>query len=459
MTSVVRFGLASLLLLAAARTFAASSVDAATFLRQTERYADGVRVTGVRADDAMLALDLRRFDVFARNVQLVTDDGHGNVKHLPRPLTRYYTGRVAGDGGGSVFLAVEPDGRARGIVDRDGAAASLDGDAAHPLRLVPIDTRAPRADGGFRCDSDDLAQARGIIEKAQTEKVQSATPATPAGVTRPFRARVAIETDYEFFQKFNDAPRAIAYVGDLIGYASTKYLAEIDTRLEVAYVRLWTSADDPWTNETSSNCALYGFGAYWNANMTGVSRSFAHMLSARQIGGGSAWIGALCSAPFSISISSGACNFGSGTLNAGGDYGYTGRLSGNFNAGNPQVIWDVEAPAHEIGHNFNSPHTHCYNGIGGNPDPIDRCFNGEFNCYAGATSLPGPAGQGSGTIMSYCHLISPGMANISMSFGTGHAYGTAPARVATRMRGYVANLAQTNPACVVDDTIFADGFE
>ena len=455
MTRAIRL-LAPLLLLAAAKAFAATSVDAATFLHQTDRYADGVRVTGVQADGTTITLDLRRFEVFARNVQLVADDGRGNVQHLPRPLTRYYTGQVAGTGG-AVFLAVEPDGRARGIVDRDGAAASIDGGAGRALRLVTIDMSTPRADGGFRCDSDDLAQARDIVERARTESPPVA--AAPAGVTRPYRARAAIETDYEFFQKFNDAPRAIAYVGDVIGYASTKYLAEIDTRLEVAYVRLWTSAADPWTNEQSSNCALYEFGQYWNANMSGVSRSFAHMLSARQTSGGSAWIGALCSAPFSVAISSGACNFGSGTLNAGGDYGYTGRLSGTFDAGSPQVIWDVEAPSHEIGHNFDSPHTHCYNGVGGNPDPIDRCYNGQVGCYSGATSLPGPSGQGSGTIMSYCHLLSGGMSNISMSFGTGHAYGTAPERVATRMRNYVANLVQTNPACVVDDTIFADGFD
>jgi hypothetical protein len=452
MTRIFRCGAALLLAVATAPALAAPSVDAATFVRNSGRYVDRVRVTGIGADGAVLALDLRRFEVFSRDVQLVVDDGHGKVQRLPRPATRYYTGRI--DGGGAVFLAIEPDGRTRGIVDRDGASASIDGDASRALRLVPIDTSAPRSDGGFRCDSDDLAQARGMVERARAE-----TPAPSAsGPTRPHRARAAIETDYEFFTKFNDAPRAIAYVGDVIGYASTKYLAEIDTRLEVAYVRLWSSADDPWANETSANCALYGFGTYWNTHMTGVSRSFAHMLSARQTSGGSAWVGALCRGAFAVNIGTG-CTFGSGTQNAGGDYGYTGRLSGAFNAGNPQVIWDVEAPSHEIGHNFNSPHTHCYNGIGGNADPIDQCYSGETGCYAGAVSLPGPQGQGSGTIMSYCHLRPGGMSNISMSFGTGHAYGTAPERVASRMRSYVQNLAQTNPACIVDDTIFADGFD
>lgn len=442
-------------LLVSAQASAASSTDAATFLRRHAGYADGVRVTGVRAAGTTVALDLHPFEVFARHAEIVVDDGHGKVQKLPRPDTRYFRGRVVGNGGGSAFLAVEPDGRARGIVDGNGAAATFDGDATHALRLVPIDAGAASKEAGFHCNEEDLAQAREVVDQAR-----AAAPALPAGtVARPYRARVAIDTDYEFFQKFADAPAALAYVGDLIGYASTKFLAEVDTRLEIVYVRLWSGADDPWADEISANCALYGFGTYWNTHMGGVSRSFAHMLSGRQTSGGSAWIGGLCRAPFSLSLPHGYCNFGEGSLPAGGDYGYTGRLHGDFVAGNPQVLWDNEGMTHEIGHTFNSPHTHCYAGIGGNADPVDQCYSGESGCYSGAASLPGPIGQGSGTIMSYCHLLPPGLGNIGMTFGTAHPYGTAPERVPARMNDYVASLAQSNPDCVFDDTIFTDGFE
>src|SRR5262249_24818876 len=89
----------------------------------------------------------------------------------------------------------------------------------------------------------------------------------------------------------------------------------------------------------------------------------------------------------------------------------------------------------------------CYNNVGGSPDPIDKCYSGESGCYSGATSLPGPAGAGSGTIMSYCHLLSGNYRNISMTFGTNFAYGTQPGREAAQMNGYIG-VAAANASCL-----------
>jgi hypothetical protein len=445
-----------LCLLAATDALAVRGTDAAAFLRGTQPAARDVRLTGVKAGNETVTLELHRYEVFARDVKLVADDGQGNVQSLPRPRTRYYSGHVV-ETGATAFLAVEDDGSARGLADADGTAFSLDAKPGGALHLTVIDMDAPDRQGGFRCGVDDLAQARDVIDDARSAARTQASPSTRG--TLPYRARAAIETDYQFFQRFNDSTDAARYVADLLAYASARYVAEINTRLEIVFLRLWTSAADPW-NETTSNCSLFEFGSYWNTNMTGVSRTFAHMLSGRSTGGGVAWVGALCSGPFSTTVSN--CSFGNGNLAVGGDYGFTGNISGNFDPGNPQVVWDIVASSHEIGHNFNSPHTHCYGGIGGNADPIDRCYagqGGQTGCHSGATSLPGPAGQGSGTIMSYCHLLSPGMSNVSFRFGNGHPYGTAPERVPARMTARMNDLAQSNPACVVDDTIFADGFD
>lgn len=71
--------------------------------------------------------------------------------------------------------------------------------------------------------------------------------------------------------------------------------------------------------------------------------------------------------------------------------------------------------------NFNSPHTHDYCNIGGDPAPVDSCVKG---CRAGGSlptcSAPTPYfNGGAGTIMSYCHLLRGGDNNVALTFGMG----------------------------------------
>src|SRR4029450_5083545 len=106
-------------------------------------------------------------------------------------------------------------------------------------------------------------------------------------------------------------------------------------------------------------------------------------------------------------------------------YGFTANIGGSFNINRPTVVWDLYSVSHEIGHNFGSPHSHRYKGPHGNARPIDQCYGGESGCYSGGTSLPGPAGTRSGTIMSYCHLVG-GYGAIALTFGTNFAYGVQP---------------------------------
>jgi hypothetical protein len=58
----------------------------------------------------------------------------------------------------------------------------------------------------------------------------------------------------------------------------------------------------------------------------------------------------------------------------------------------PAYSYDVVVVAHELGHNFGSPHTHNCGWVGG---PIDTCYFLEGGC----TGTPHPT---VGTIMSYC---------------------------------------------------------
>jgi hypothetical protein len=415
-----------------------------------------LRVENVETADTgeTSAFVLERFNVFTADAKITVHGAQGD-EELPPPANAYFRGTVAGQPGSRVFLAVLPDGTAQGMVNEGEEMYLIGGDdepAAKalraPLAMHRIDPRALKASRGegFQCDNELLPPGRSTLEgldfTRQAPAGLAAKAAIPAKLAA-YQARVAIESDYEFYAKFNDATKASTYVGNLIGYASTIYQAEINTSLAVQSISLWTTSSDPWT-QTSATCGLMEFGRYWNLNKTGVSRSIAFFMSGRA-GSGVSWTGTLCSGAFG---SSSNCPGVPTDAPWGGGYAFTAGMSGSFNISSPTVVWDIMSVAHEIGHNFNSPHTHCYNGIGGNASPVDQCRSGESGCYVGTQTLPGPVGAGSGTIMSYCHLLTGAYTNITMTFGTSHPYGVQPARVPSRMSAYVASMAAANPACL-----------
>ncbi|HKI02824.1 MAG TPA: M12 family metallo-peptidase [Thermoanaerobaculia bacterium] len=417
----------------------------------------------------LTAFVMERFEVFAPDAT-ITVHGAGGERVLPAPRNAYFRGTVDGQPRSRVFLAVLEDGSTQGIVNgEDGETYLIGGDTPETkaLALAPLAMRqvgiraldALPAGGGFTCGNDRLPQDQKPLGDLDLGAAPpEAAVAEPAALPL-YRARVAIETDFEFYSKFNSVTNATNYVGNLLGYASTIYSNEINTTLQVQSTSLWTTSGDPW-GQTSTLCGLMEFGRYWNLNKTGVSRTIAHFLSGKSLGGGVAWVGVLCSGAFGGSAT---CPGLATDAPWGGGYGFTANITGAFNINNPTVVWDIMAVSHEIGHNFNSPHSHCYNNLGGNPSPIDQCYAGECanGCNCNSAALPGAAGTGSGTIMSYCHLLSPGMSNVSLNFGTSHPSGVVPGREAARMSAFVVSRALSSPSClaVQANGIFSDGLE
>jgi hypothetical protein len=415
----------------------------------------GLRVENVQVPETgeAAAFALERFEVFADDATVTIHGKDGAAKTVPAPANAYFRGTVVGEPGSRVFLAAFPDGRTEGIVNRAGETYLIGGDETPtkaldaPLemrRVEPVLMKAARGEG-FACANAKLPQNQHPLEELVPGTApQQVSAVTAATGTVQHTARVAIETDYEYYARFNNTTNATNYVGNLIGYASTIYVNELNTSLVVQSVSLWTTTSDPWT-QTDTLCGLMEFGRYWNKNRTNVTRTIAHFLSGKNLGGGIAWIGVLCSGSFGASAN---CPGLATDANWGGGYGFTASISGAFDINHPAVMWDIMAVAHEIGHNFNSPHSHCYNGIGGSSSPIDQCYSGESGCYSGPTSLPGPAGAGSGTLMSYCHLVRGSYSDISLSFGTNFPYGVLPGREAARMSSHVTTVASGNPSCL-----------
>lgn len=470
MSSFQRTILAAALLSAPAAAEAATSSLAANGLTSTARTIEvggAVRIEGLRDRDAARVETFvgERFEVFTPDarIEVVGDAG---ATDLEIPANVYFKGMFEGVAGSRVLISVLAGGTVRGVAtDWAGASLILPAlDGVPELRRIDP-TRLP--DRKFSCGQSSLTTP---FDPASTEAPQLRDAAFLAPAPA-HTARVAVDTDFEFYQLFNDVLDASNYVADIIAFMSILYEDEVDTSIQLPYLRLWTTSADPW-NQVNPACNLFDFGKRWNDTQGAVSRTLAHMMSGKNNGGGVAWVGVLCSPAFNFDSSTYGCTF-SNTANYGGGYGYTGDMDGNFVYENPGVLWDIVATSHEIGHNFNSPHSHCYANVGGNPSVVDTCFNGDCGgtgCYCGTVGYPGAGtasggtqGTGAGTVMSYCHLRPGGFSNVTFTFGEGHPFGVAPDRVPARMMNHVAAVSGSNAACLAfipgSSVIFRHGFD
>ncbi len=439
---------------------------------------DGLTRTGA----GQTWLKLSPTPIFTDDARMVVVGG-GHVREHALPAVRHYIGHERDDPGSVAFVSVHPDGRIRGWLRHGGRIEAFGrepGETVSVLSLSRVDMSDPSSSRPFSCGTDALTHRHPESELAVADgKPPPSQTAAQNTIAIPDAARqtdavtggvrwmgVAIDSDYEYYQRFNNAGAAATYAADLIGYTSLMYRNETNTGLLIPFLRVFDQPGDPWNQTGSTSCSLYEFGLHWHQNQGQVQRSFAHLLSGKDLGGGIAWLGTACrTSNQNFDISDDDCPGLPTTAPYAGAYGVSASLAGNFNPANPQSVWDIVVVSHEIGHNLSSPHTHCYGNVAGNPAPVDQCYVESppqgLLCHAGATALPGPQGQASGTIMSYCHQRPGGLSNIALSFGTGHPYGVQPARVPNRIRGFVD---QVPASCLFEpgpgnDAIFANGFQ
>jgi len=322
-------------------------------------------------------LELQRLDVLAPDAVFhaasIDADGHIRTEVLPTPRVDCFHGQVAGEPESHVYLAIGSTG-ANGWIERDGELHVI---TTHPIEgwtaIYDLKTIDP-ADMNwtdFHC----------ATEAAMPDHDQAKASTRSRGDIGCLSMLMAIETDWEFAGLFGgDLVATAEYIQTLIGAVSSIYDRDIGIKITVSYSRLWSDSDDPWTGSDSGN-QLGQFQGHWETHMDHISRQMAHFLSGRNLGGGVAYLGTLCT-----SLA----------------YAVSGNLGGSFpvplednNGGN----WDPMVVAHETGHTCGSGHTHdSYS------PPIDGCGNGDCT------------DANLGTVMSYCHLCSGGLSNMVMAF-------------------------------------------
>lgn len=404
--SVWFFPLAALLL-SAATLRAQTAVDDRVFRGLDGPLASSARVIiePITLDDgSAVTLEVSPVEVFAKGAEIVLHGEGGDLRIAP-PSDRWFVGRIREDPSSLAVLARGASVRGFIVLEDRVAAISAEqgpyGDSPGGRTLVTTFSRernVPDSMRTFHCGSDELP-----IPVPMTQGLSSPQSADSSVM---YYAGIAVETDHELYAKFGSATGLSKYVGDLFAAASAVYQRDVLVTLQVNYLSIWTTTSDPWA-ATSLSPALSEFTNYWNSNRTAVPRVVAHMLAGRSLGGGIAYLSQLCS------------YFG---------YGVSGSLSGVAPVNITTTYWDFLVVTHELGHNFGSPHTHCYS------PPVDRCYSGEGGCYVGPTSVP----PEKGTIMSYCHTLSGGYSNIKMYLGVP---GEPSAPVATTIRSYVEGVA------------------
>jgi len=355
------------------------------------------------SDGSTVNLRLMRVDPFTADARIVVveADGQGGIveREIERPELSAWAGEVSGRPGSRAFIArsaaglhgyIQFEGHTE-IISSGQSGLGLDpmiADASALPVVTPICSEPPPMDPADALH-DDVPEFTGY------------------SLTGPCRQLpVAVDTDQELLAKFSgNVSNASGYVATIFAAMADIYSRDFNIRPSVCYLRWWTTTD-PWTSTGTSN-QLTQFRTYWNSNMRSTPRALATLLCGRSLGGGVAWLNAVCAS----------------TSGSGYGYSVSAELAGAF----PYPIqnqngnnWDILVTSHEIGHNMSAFHTHELG--------VDDCYT---------SSGLGPCTQRlQGTIMSYCHLCSGGVANINLNFDSANT---------PNVISYVSGLSCTAP--------------
>ncbi|MEP6794504.1 MAG: GEVED domain-containing protein [Saprospiraceae bacterium] len=318
-----------------------------------------------------IELDLHKVDIYSSSAQIKTSDG---LRFKPDPENIFYRGMITGNPNSLAVVSIlkgkiqilysDESGNKRIQQTQDGSYIAFDDKnilIPNPMDCFVIDTGAHRS-----------------IENQVNSSNRNMTGSC---------VEVYVECDYKsYVDNGSSIPNTQAWVAALWNEVITLYANE-SIPVAVSNVFVYTSTD-PFASLTSTSAILNAFVGHIDT-LTYNGR-LAHFLSTRSLGGGIAWIDVICSntnqCAVSTSLSTTIVPF-------------------------PTYSWNVEVVTHEMGHNMGSPHTHAC-AWNGNNTAIDGC--GPQAGYSEGCTGPIPA---SGTIMSYCHLISGVGINFNNGFG------------------------------------------
>lgn len=326
---------------------------------------------------------LERFDILSPDAKITERSLLGESQHDLRNIILSYKGNIAGDKTSLVSISFF-NGKAIGLIKTGnetyviGALKDINNNETEDFILYKESKL--KTHKRFDCGSDVFDIPAEVLKSMRDTYGKN----TDNMSTTLLEAKVAIDVDFYTYNTYGSSvPNATAYALALMSASSAVYVKDMNIKLTVGYLRVWT-VQDPYTSNDGSTL-LSQFRSDWSINQGGVDRVIAHLLTRRSSinVGGIAYLDVLCNMSFGYGLS---------------------VLNGTINP-LPLYSYDVVVVTHEIGHNFGSPHTHNCSWVGG---PIDTCYTVEGGCYSG------PSHPTVGTIMSYCDTEG---GTVVMNFG------------------------------------------
>ncbi|MEQ8765929.1 MAG: M12 family metallo-peptidase [Planctomycetota bacterium] len=297
----------------------------------------------VRLGGETFGLVLHRVSLRGDHFEVLVPGVDGTLRPVEVPAPQTYQGYLEGSVSGRVAASWSGTELTALILLDDGSAWAVQPAPGRPGWSVVYVSEDVR-DGDWHCGNDLLPQI---------EQSGQPAPPTTSGIGDKV-CQIAFDADREFWAKNGSSVSAtVNDIENILNGVVTVYERDVNITYELSTIIVRTSEPDPYSS-SDAGTLLDQFENYWAANHGGIHRDIAHLMTGKNINGGTigvAWVGTICSGPRSYGLSE-------------------SRFTSNFNR-------RVTLTAHELGHNWSAPH--C---------------NGDGDCHIMCSGLGGCNGIG-----------------------------------------------------------------